>query len=225
MHIIECKDVSKKYGTVEVLKGLSCNFEQGKHYVIQGASGSGKSTLLYIMGGLDSPTSGQVLWQNEDYSNWNDDRMAKLRNRDIGFIFQFHYLLPTMSIRENIYLPQKIAESGDANSSRIMSHTEIEAIAKKLGIESLFDRYPTELSGGERQRVNLLRAISMRPRVLLCDEPTGNLDSHNSKIVTEILHELAFEFKATLIVITHSEEVAATFHQSTRLHMKDGTFV
>ena len=224
MQILESKNVRKDYGTVEVLKGVNCRFEDSGHYVIQGASGSGKSTLLYLLGGLDRPTYGEILWKGEDYKKWDDERLAKLRNQEIGFIFQFHYLLPTMSIKDNIFLPQKIS-SGALGNKKIMNKDEIMEIAKSLQIDSLFERYPSELSGGERQRANLLRAISMRPHMLLCDEPTGNLDSKNSDVVTSILHELAQEFKATLIVVTHSEEVAKTFSSSERLVMKDGVFI
>ena len=213
--ILQLENVTKSFDQVKVLKGISCDFYPEQDYVIRGASGSGKSTLLYLLGGLDLCSSGKVLWKGTSLEQMKDQQISNLRNSKIGFIFQFHYLLPTMSVEENVLLPQKISQSAKG-----MSLEELKDLASKLEVVDLFNRYPTEISGGERQRVNLLRAVSMRPEVLLCDEPTGSLDSTNSEIVTTMLHQLSREFKATLITVTHSDEVASTF--SSELVMKDG---
>lgn len=213
--ILQLDNVTKSFDKVKVLQGISCEFYPENHYVIRGASGSGKSTLLYLLGGLDYCSTGKVLWKRKSLDQMKDSELSKLRNSKIGFIFQFHYLLPTMTVEENVLLPQKIAPTKGG-----MKLEEIKDLARKLEVVDLFKRYPTEISGGERQRVNLLRAVSMKPEVLLCDEPTGSLDSVNSEIVTSMLHELSSEFKATLIVVTHSDTVASTF--SHELIMKDG---
>ncbi len=214
--ILSCIDVVKNYDHVKVLKGISCQFKGGEHYVIRGASGSGKSTLLHLLGGLDTTTGGKVLWRGIDYAAMNDDQRAIVRNQEIGFIFQFHYLLPTMTIEENIFLPHKIA----GREKKGLERKEIKMLAERLEVAHLFKRYPGELSGGERQRVNLLRAVSMRPNLLLCDEPTGSLDSTNSSVVTDMLHDMANRFGATLIVVTHSDEVAKSFKN--QVVIKDG---
>jgi ABC-type lipoprotein export system ATPase subunit len=216
--ILQLENVTKSFNQVNVLKGISCEFYPEQDYVIRGASGSGKSTLLYLLGGLDQCSSGTVLWKGMSLENMNDEKISNLRNSKIGFIFQFHYLLPTMTVEENVLLPQKISQSAKG-----MTLEELKNLARELEVVDLFNRYPTEISGGERQRVNLLRAVSMRPEVLLCDEPTGSLDSANSEIVTSMLHKLSREFKATLITVTHSDEVASTF--SNELVIKDGVIV
>ncbi len=191
---------------------------EGSHYVIRGASGSGKSTLLYLIGGLDRPTEGKVEFQGVDLSKFDDDKPAKFRNQNVGFVFQFHFLLPNLNCLDNILLPSRI---GGKKEAKIKENSL--KLAEYLGVTHCLTKFPFELSGGEQQRINIIRALSLGPKLLLCDEPTGNLDSENSKKVTGLLKTLAKEFNSTMIVVTHDDSVASQFQNI--LHMKDGLLV
>lgn len=217
MSFIQIKNVKKKFGKVFALDGVSTNLEAGKQYAIQGASGSGKSTLLYLLGGLDRLSEGEIIVGGKNLMNLSDEELASYRNSEVGFVFQFHFLLPSMNCLDNILLPSKI---GGASHSGLIS--EVENLAERLKISDCLKKYPYELSGGEQQRVNIIRALSMRPKILLCDEPTGNLDSENSMNVVHILKSLALSFKSTLIVVTHDQAVAKTLDN--QLFMRDGHF-
>ncbi|MCB9061193.1 MAG: ABC transporter ATP-binding protein [Halobacteriovoraceae bacterium] len=219
MSLIEVKNLVKTYGKSTALNNFSYNFEQGKQYAIQGASGSGKSTLLYMIGGLEIPTAGNVYIEGKDLMKLNDSNLAQYRNRFVGFVFQFHYLLSTMKCIDNILLPSKIGSVKGASSVKDL----VLSLARKLGVLDCLDKFPYELSGGEQQRINLIRAMSLRPRILLCDEPTGSLDSKNSQNVTELIKGVANELKATLIVVTHDNNVASKF--DTRLMLSDGHLI
>lgn len=218
MSLIKVSQVTKDFGKVRALNDLNIDFEPGKHYVIQGASGSGKSTLLYLLGGLDRPSSGSITVGGSDLSLLDDEALAQYRNRFVGFVFQFHFLLPTMTCLDNILLPARI---GGIDNSKLKS--QMTELAQHLEVANCLSKYPFELSGGEQQRINIIRALSLRPKLLLCDEPTGNLDSHNGQRVTTLLKTLATEFGATLVIVTHDEKVASQFGH--HIMMRDGTTI
>jgi lipoprotein-releasing system ATP-binding protein len=213
--LIEINNVTKGFSKIFALNGVSTNLEAGEQYAIQGSSGSGKSTLLYLLGGLDRPTAGSILINGKNLATFNDEELASYRNRNVGFVFQFHFLLPSMNCLDNIFLPAKI---GGVSQDGLRA--EIENLAERLKISHCLQKYPFELSGGEQQRVNIIRALSLKPKILLCDEPTGNLDSENSLNVARILKSLAKDFGSTLVVVTHDLAVANEFDN--QLFMKDG---
>lgn len=215
MSFIEVKDVKKSYGSVHALNGVNLSLEQGQQYAIQGASGSGKSTLLYLLGGLDRPTEGEIKIEGRALHTLSDEALAQFRNRWVGFVFQFHFLLPSMNCLSNMLLPAKIGglDVGPVEG-RVLELAEV------LGVTHCLKKYPFELSGGEQQRINIIRALSLKPRMLLCDEPTGNLDSENSQKVTHLLKDLAQEFGSTLIVVTHDPMVVSHFPHVVK--MRDG---
>lgn len=215
MSLIEISNVKKSFSKFYALNGVSKNLEAGEQYAIQGSSGSGKSTLLYLLGGLDRPTEGSILIDGKNLATFNDEELASYRNKNVGFVFQFHFLLPSMNCLDNIYLPAKIGGVSQTNLK-----DEVENLAERLKISHCLKKYPFELSGGEQQRVNIIRALSLKPKILLCDEPTGNLDSENSLNVAQILKSLAKDFGSTLVVVTHDIAVANQFDN--QLFMSDG---
>lgn len=212
------KNIYKNYGQTKVLNDINLSFNLGSHYAISGASGSGKSTLLYLIGGLDRPNSGQILVNNKNILQFNDETLASFRNENVGFVFQFHYLLPGMNSLENILVPARI---GGRNLKEVEKF--VLKMAKELGVEHCLNKYSFELSGGEQQRINILRALSLKPKILLCDEPTGNLDSKNSQNVTSILKNCAIEINSLLIVVTHDQNVASHFEN--KIHLCDGKVI
>jgi ABC-type lipoprotein export system ATPase subunit len=216
--IVKITEVTKSYGLSKALNGVSINLFEGEEYVISGASGSGKSTLLYLLGGLDRPSSGAISVNGHDLSKLDDEELAQYRNEFIGFVFQFHFLLPSMNALDNVLLPARL-------SGKLTSEIEnrVNDLATKLGVNHLMKKYPYQLSGGEQQRVNIIRAVSLRPKLLLCDEPTGNLDSQNSRIVIELLRSISKENGTTLLVVTHDINIANSFKN--QLHMTDGKFL
>lgn len=219
MSLVSVKNVVKKYGKMKALAGIDLELEKGKQYALQGASGSGKSTLLYIIGGLERSDEGEVVVSLDNkklnLNKMNDEQLAHYRNSTVGFVFQFHFLLPSMNCLQNILLPSKI---GGRYSKEIESHAK--ELAKVLGVEHCLKKFPFQLSGGEQQRINIIRALSVKPRLLLCDEPTGNLDTENSEKVTALLKELASEFDATMILVTHDPQVASKISHS--INIRDG---
>lgn len=215
MSFIHVDNVSKNFGQVQALNNVQMQLEKGEQYVIQGASGSGKSTLLYLLGGLDRPDRGQITLEGQSLAEFSDKALAEFRNRWVGFVFQFHFLLPSMTCLNNMLLPAKI---GGVKVSEVEERVQV--LAQKLGVEHCLAKSPYELSGGEQQRINIIRALSLRPKLLLCDEPTGNLDSENSLKVVELLKSLAKEFNSTLVVVTHDHMVVS--HFAHRFTMKDG---
>jgi lipoprotein-releasing system ATP-binding protein len=218
MSLIRLEKVEKSFGKTQVLRGIDLGIADGELLAIRGASGSGKSTLLYLLGGLDQPTSGKVLIDGKNLTSMNDDELARFRNATVGFVFQFHFLLPSMTCQENILLPARIGEHDLATVEK-----DIAQLANILGVTHCLSKYPYEISGGEQQRINIIRALSLRPKILLCDEPTGNLDSKNSEKVATLLKNLAQDFKATLLVVTHDDKVASFFPR--KIVIEDGQII
>ena len=181
MSFIRLEKVEKNFGKTKVLRGISFHIQDRELVAIRGASGSGKSTLLYLLGGLDTPTSGTVIIDNQNLSAKSDEELAQFRNASVGFVFQFHFLLPSMTCRDNILLPGRIG-------GRDLAETEknTKKLADILGVTHCLEKYPFEISGGEQQRINIIRALSLRPKILLCDEPTGKsgLEKHRKGCFT-----------------------------------------
>jgi ABC-type lipoprotein export system ATPase subunit len=218
MSFIRLDQVEKSFGQTKVLRGINISIQERELVAIRGASGSGKSTLLYLLGGLDQPTSGVVMINQKNLSQMGDEQLAHFRNNNVGFVFQFHFLLPSMNCRDNILLPARI---GGKSLSQV--EEDVGKLADILGVNHCLSKYPFEISGGEQQRVNIIRALSLRPKILLCDEPTGNLDSKNSEKVASLLKNLATEFKATLLVVTHDDKVASYFPR--KIVIEDGQII
>ena len=216
MKKIIVSNLSKSFGDFYALKNLSVEFQEGEKCVIYGSSGSGKSTLLYLMGGLDRPSSGEIVTFGKNLNQMNDSELALYRNEDIGFIFQFHFLLGTLTGLENILLPAQINRR--VNLAAVKEQAM--RFAQRLGVSEILHKLPTEMSGGQQQRINIIRALSLNPKLLLCDEPTGNLDSKNSAIVIELLNELADELGTTLIIVTHDRGIASQFDR--QIEILDG---
>lgn len=191
-------------GGVEVhaLRGVDTAFERGKLTAIVGASGSGKSTLLHLLGGMDSEAEGSVLLGDDDLLQMNDTRLSKIRAEKIGFVFQFFHLIPELTARENILFPFLIRGGRQQKAP-------VEALANRLGIEDRLAHYPSMLSGGQQQRVAIARALINDPDILLCDEPTGNLDSQAAQEVMALLSGLSRDDKKTVIIVTHDAEIAS----------------
>ena len=206
-----------KLGTVEVaaLRGLSIEIKRGEHLAMMGPSGSGKSTFLHLAGALDRPTKGRVVIEGRDPSKLNDDELSKLRNRYIGFVFQTFNLIPRLTALENVMLPL-VVRGVDGSERRKRA---IEAL-EQVGLGDRINHRPTELSGGEQQRVAIARAIVTRPRIILADEPTGNLDSASAKEIVKVLSRLNRELGITLVVVTHDPEVASAAKRMVKI--RDG---
>jgi ABC-type lipoprotein export system ATPase subunit len=209
--MLELKNITKEYESgarekaVRVLKGISLDVGKGQGLAIVGPSGCGKSTLLNIAGGLDRPTAGEVLLDGQDLSKLNDTELAKVRNREIGFIFQLHHLLPQCTVLENVLLPT-LAYKSDANKDKLEERAT--RLLERVGLKDWAGHRPGELSGGERQRVAVIRALINEPKLLLADEPTGALDKEAADNVFDLLTELNKSEGVTLIAVTHSMRLA-----------------
>lgn len=197
------KKVAKSFGPTKVLHEIDLTIPDGSFASISGRSGSGKSTLLYIMSTLDMPTSGEVTLDGNNPAKMSVDDLHHFRNSSIGFIFQFHYLLPELTAIENIYLPAIQRGLKDADSRRA------QALLDEFGLGDKGHRFPSQLSGGEQQRVAIARALMMKPRFIFADEPTGNLDTHNGVIVMDLLKKINQELKTTIVLVTHEPDYAA----------------
>ena len=216
---IQVQNLFKSYGNgskrVEVLKGADLTFSRGEKAAIVGASGVGKTTLLHILGTLDRPTSGKVLYEGKDIYALNEKDLALFRNREIGFVFQFHHLLPEFNALENTMMPCLIQGIPKKESA-----SRAEAILTLVGLKERLTHKPGELSGGEQQRVAVARALVLGPKVLLADEPTGNLDTKTGEAVFDLLQELNQIKGVTLIVVTHNLKLASRL--SRQIHLLDG---
>lgn len=208
--MLKATNISKEYptpqGPLSILSDVSLTLSQGDAVSIMGPSGSGKSTLLYILGALEPPSGGTVTLNGKDPFKLKEKELAAFRNQKVGFIFQDHCLLPQCSVIENVLTPTLVAESDGKDTSE-----RARALLKEVGLEARLDHRPAELSGGEKQRVALARALIMKPLLLLCDEPTGNLDHKSAEVVAELLFDLHGKQETILIVVTHSAELAARF--------------
>ena len=213
-------NVSKKFATasedIEIIKNISMVVEEGEMLAIVGQSGSGKSTLLHLMGALDTPSSGEICFEGRNMALMSADQKAAFRNKTLGFVFQFHHLLPEFSALENVAMPAII---GGAKQSAVMSRAR--EMLDRVGLSARMESKIATLSGGERQRVAIARAVFMRPRVLLADEPTGNLDEVTGAQVGALMNELNRELGMTLVVVTHNRELAAGMGRT--LELKAGT--
>lgn len=219
MDFITIKGLYKTYGNahkrVEVLKGIDLTIGKGATVAIVGASGAGKSTLLNILGALDRPTSGEVLYGSERIFGYDNKKLAAFRNRSIGFVFQFHHLLPEFTALENVMLPILIG-GGDHAGAR----EKAAKLLGEVGLSARLDHKPGELSGGEQQRTAIVRSIAQMPEVVLADEPTGNLDTRTGDEVFDLLLELNRSRTTTMVIVTHNEKLASKM--SRRLKMTDG---
>lgn len=205
MALLEARGLCKTYEVdsrrIPVLDRIDIRVEAGSFVVISGSSGSGKTTLLTLLSGLDQPTSGQVLIDEKDISRASEEELAPLRNRTIGFVFQSFHLVPSMTAKENIMFPAELIGDRDAGA-------RAEQLLERVGMHHRGDNLPSQLSGGEKQRIAICRAMINRPSLLFADEPTGNLDSQNGKVVLRQLIELKQEHNATLVLVTHNPEIA-----------------
>jgi len=218
MTLLKINNVSKAFKNQSVLKNINLELAEGEHCVMLGQSGSGKSTLLYMIGALDRPDNGEITFKGQNILKFTDESVAKYRNSAIGFMFQYHFLLPSMTCMNNILLPAKIAE---IDVSHIAKRTQY--MAKFLGVDHCLSKYPFELSGGEQQRINLIRSLSLNPKLLLCDEPTGNLDSGNSKKVLQLILSFTKEIGCSLLLVTHSNEVSRCIER--KITIEDGQII
>ncbi len=220
MNILETKNLKKIYGAkdteVRALDGVNLTVEDGEFVSIVGTSGSGKSTLLHMLGGLDRPTSGQVLVGGTDIFALKDDELTIFRRRKIGFVFQAYNLVPVLNVYENIVLPIEL-------DGKKVDKKYVNRIVKTLGLEEKLDNLPTQLSGGQQQRVAIARAVATKPAILLADEPTGNLDSRTSQDVLSLLKVTGEKFGQTIVMITHNEEIAQLAGRIIRI--EDGKIV
>ena len=213
--MITTTSVHKSFGTLEVLKGIDLSVEKSEIVSIVGASGAGKTTLLHILGSLDRPDQGEVLINGTNIAKLNDRKLAAFRNKHIGFIFQFHHLLPEFTALENICIPAYIA-----GNSRKIAEMRAKELLDFLGLSERSHHKPAALSGGEQQRVAVARALMNKPDVVLADEPSGNLDSKNARDLHALFFSLREQFGQTFVIVTHNEELAGMADR--RITMKDG---
>ena len=217
--LLEVRGLCKTYGSgsnkLEVLNGIDLDLQAGTTTALVGASGAGKSTLMHLLGALDRPTSGTVSFRGDDIFKKSERQLAAFRNKSIGFVFQFHHLLPEFTALENVMMPALIA-----GTTRQKARETAEALLKDVGLGLRMTHRPGELSGGEQQRVAIARALALEPELLLADEPTGNLDMKTSDGIHSMLAELQIKKGLTLIIVTHNERLAAAM--GTTIHLLDG---
>ena len=216
--MISITDITKSFGDLEVLKGISLTIEKGEVVSIVGPSGAGKTTLLQIMGLLDRPSSGEVLIDGRNVTNLKARELAKVRNTQIGFVFQFHQLLPEFTARENVMIPALIAGTGRREAGR-----RADELLTFMGLSDRADHKPRQLSGGECQRVAVARALVNNPSIILADEPSGSLDSQNKADLHQLFFDLRDKMGQTFIIVTHDEQLAAITDRT--IHLKDGIIV
>ncbi len=213
--LIKAVNIKKSFGPLQVLKGIDLEIPMGKIYSIVGASGAGKTTLLQIIGTLSQPDSGEVYYGDKKISSLDEKELSAFRNKEIGFVFQFHHLLPEFNALENICIPAFIART-----SRKKAEKKAMKLIDYLGLTQRYNHKPSELSGGEKQRVAVARALINNPAVVLADEPSGNLDSANREELHDLLFKLRDDFKQTFVIVTHDDHFAERSDKI--IHIKDG---
>jgi lipoprotein-releasing system ATP-binding protein len=216
--VIESKDITKSYGDLKVLKGVNFTINKGEIVSVVGASGAGKTTLLQILGTLDRADGGDIVFENKSTSALSKKDLAQFRNHNIGFVFQFHHLLPEFTAFENVCLPGYI---GKRNKKEVEKRAK--ELLIQLGLENRIEHKPNELSGGEQQRVSVARALINDPALILADEPSGNLDSKTAKELHQLFFDLRDKFQQTFVIVTHNEDLAKMADRT--LVMKDGLIV
>lgn len=222
-YVLQCYNVCKSFRksekvSLDIVKSVDFNLERNKITVIVGASGAGKSTLLHILGGIDKPDKGDVLIEEVNLYKQNDNKLSDFRNKYLGFVFQFHHLLPEFTANENVAIPGMIN-----GFSKLNSLNKANELLTQLGLEERLDHKPAELSGGEQQRVAIARALINNPKIIFADEPTGNLDSKNSAIVHETFLKLKNDFNQTLLLVTHNKDLVDL--ADVVFEMKDGKII
>jgi len=215
-----CKSYQQSTGTLNVLKGVSLDVSVAEVVTVVGPSGAGKSTLLHILGGLDTPNEGRVILKGKDLYQLNDSDRAKARNRGIGFVFQFYHLLSEFNALENVVLPMLVRE--DSRNIKKFEQKGMDLL-DRVGLTQRATHKPNQLSGGEQQRVAIARSLANDPEIILCDEPTGNLDSQSGKDIIQLLVELNKKNHQTLVIVTHDENIAKLSNRT--VHMRDGQLI
>lgn len=207
--VLRCSNIKKHFktesetGVLEILRGVDFSMRKSEIAAIVGSSGSGKSTLLHILGGLDKPTDGEIFWDEESIYTFKTDQLADLRNEKVGFVFQFHHLLPEFTAAENVLMPAYI--KGDDFKK---AQQRAESLLERFGLSERLNHRPTQLSGGEQQRVSMARALMNKPKIILADEPTGNLDEKNTENILSLLFELRRTDDVSIVLITHEKDIA-----------------
>lgn len=218
--MIQALNITKRYGDLEVLRNVSVTINDGEIVAIVGPSGAGKTTLLQIIGTLDAPQSGQVLFDGTDVLKLKQRELARFRNSNIGFVFQFHQLLPEFTTLENVAIPALIGGVKKAEA-----YEKARQLLDYLGLTPRLDHKPSQLSGGERQRAAVARALINSPKLILADEPSGSLDTQNKLELHKLFFDLRDKFKQTFVIVTHDETLASNAHVDRVLHMRDGIIV
>ncbi|MBO4593242.1 MAG: ABC transporter ATP-binding protein [Bacteroidaceae bacterium] len=216
--MISVNNITKRFGDLEVLKGINLSIQKGEVVSIVGPSGVGKTTLLQIMGLLDAPTSGEVLLGGRDVTRLKQRDLARVRNSQIGFVFQFHQLLPEFTARENVMIPALIG-----GTRRSVTRHRADELLAMMGLSDRADHKPRQLSGGENQRVAVARALVNNPDIILADEPSGSLDSHNKAELHQLIFDLRDKLGQTFVIVTHDEQLAALTDRT--IHLQDGRII
>ncbi len=216
--MLKARGIQKKYGNIEVLRGVDLDIQKGEIVSIIGASGAGKSTLLHILGTLDAPDNGSIVMNGENIGSLKGKKLAAFRNSHIGFVFQFHHLLPEFTALENVCIPGWIG-----GKNKVATEKKAKELLDYLGLNQRLENKPGQLSGGEQQRVAVARALINNPAIILADEPTGNLDSANAHDLHQLFINLRNEFDQTFLIVTHNEDLAKKSNRI--LQMKDGMMV
>ncbi len=223
--MIEAKNIHKSYNNgnkvLFVLKGINLSIDIGKRVAIVGPSGAGKSTLLHILGGLDAPTQGKVFFAGEDLYGLNDTALSRLRNKKVGFVFQFYHLLSELTVLENVLMPALINKELKMNRSELKN--EALELLNHVGLSARAGHFPNQLSGGEQQRAAIARALINKPRLLLCDEPTGNLDSKTGGEIMDLIEKINLQNQMTVVLVTHNIKLAQKLDAV--FHLDDGLLI